>query len=232
MSSDNETHALLDQLAEARKKSNHIRFVGIAIIVAIFSFFAMRIYNRIQSFDSTVLLESLQESSARIVWPMVSEELDKISQVAVPAISDALVSEIQNLGPKLSETALGESQIFQTNMGQYIEKSLERELNLAFTAKKDRLNGSLEKVVEDPMLKDQLASALQTKTQQWAQNQLDTTFEEHLLLLQSINETLQALQQETLTSDGMSGSASMDDLVLVITELLNERIGDNEEGVK
>lgn len=230
MSSNDETHALLDQLIEARKKSGQIRFVGVAVVTAIFAFFATMVYNRIQNFDSSTLLDSLQESSAHIVWPMVSEELDNMSQAAIPVISDAIVSELQNLGPKLSEAALQESQTFQNNMGEYIKTSLDRELGLAFKAQKDRINGSLEKVVEDPMLKDELAMALQTKTQQWAQNHLDTTFEEHLLLLQSINETLQALQQETRTKDGTAGSANVEDLVLVITELLNERIGDKEEG--
>ena len=227
MSSEDELHTLLDAINEERQRGNRIRLISMTLIGFCFGFFAISVYNSIKSFDSNVLFDSLQESSAKIVWPMVSDELDTISKVAVPAISDALVSELSNLGPKLSETTMRESQTFQENMGTHIASSLQRELDMAFAANKERLDGEAGKVVDDPMLKDEMLASLQLKTQQWAQNQLDTTFEEHLLLLQSINETIQSLQEETLDPDGTAGTASIDDLVLIVTELLNERIGDN-----
>ena len=57
MSSNDETHALLDQLIAARKSSNQIRFIGVAVMTAMFAFFATMVYSRIQNFDSATLSE-------------------------------------------------------------------------------------------------------------------------------------------------------------------------------
>ena len=112
-------------------------------------------------------------------------------------------------------------------MGKHLQSSLQRELDLKFAKNKDRLASKYKDTLNAETLSDDLIIRLQTKSQQWAHNKLDTIFQEHINTLQSLNESVLALQKEaTRNQDGTLKRASMDDLVLITSELLNSRIGD------
>ena len=227
MSTDKELLDLLDQISQERDRGSKIRLGMLAAILLMFFIFGAHIYRKINNFDTQQLMFTLQENAAQRVWPAVHYELNDISDEVIPVITDSMQTELQNLGPKFSKKFQEESLVLETNLGNHLQSSLQRELDMKFAKHKDRLESKYKDTLNAENLSDDLIIRLQTKSQQWAHNKLDTIFQEHINTLQSLNESVLALQKEaTRNKDGSLKKASMDDLVLITSELLNSRIGD------
>ena len=193
MSDASQAKSLLDEIAKERKKGAQVRLISAGVILGMFAVFAGSVYNRIQSFDTDALLIGLQESASATVWPMVSRELDEVGNAAVPALSEAMTQEMDAFGPKLVERLNTESELLQNNLNERMKTSLDGHLNEQFASRKDELQGKLEPFASDDALYDDMARRLQASAQDWAQDELDTTFTEHIQILQSINETVAQL---------------------------------------
>lgn len=228
MSDASQAKSLLDEIARERKKGAQIRLASVGVVLAMFAVFAGSVYNRIQSFDTDALLVGLQESASATVWPMVSRQLDEVGNAAVPALSTAMTEEMEALGPKLIERLNTESEILQTNLNGRMKTSLDGHLSEQFASRKDELKGKLEPFTADDAMYDDLARRLQASAQDWAQDELDTTFNEHIHILQSINETVGQLGEQAREQRAETGDATVDDFMLLMTEILNARV--NEAG--
>ncbi len=228
MSDASQAKSLLDEIARERKKGSQIRLATTGAVLLMFAVFAGSVYRRVQGFDTEALLIGLQESASATVWPMVSRELDKVGQAAVPALSEAMTAEMESFGPKLAERLSTESGILQNNLNERMKTSLDGHLSAAFSARKDELKGKLEPFAADDAMYDDLVRRLQASAQDWAQEELDTTFSQHILVLQSINETVTQLSDQAREHRSEKGDVTVDDFMLLMTEILNSRV--NEAG--
>lgn len=228
MSDVEQVKRLLDEIAAERRKAGQIRLVSIGIVLLMFGGFASSVYSRIQSFDTDALLVGLQESASTTVWPMVSRELDQVGNDAVPALSDAMNAEMESFGPRLVERLNAESERLQTNLHRKMKTSLDGHISEQFSAHRAELEGKLEPFTSDDALMDDLIRRLQASAQDWAEDELDTTFGEHIDVLQSINESVAELGVQAREQREATGDATIDDFMLLMTEILNARV--NEAG--
>ena len=227
MSSDEELITLLDKISEARGRNQKTRLVITVLVLLSFVIFGVNTYQKINSFDTTKLMAKLQDNAAHKVWPEVHYELNSIGDQVIPVIADSLEKELQSIGPNFSEKFNEEARVLETNLSNYLNQSLQRELNLRFKKNKDRFEKKYADALNAASLSEELVPRLQEKSQQWAHQKLDTIFQDHINTLQSLNETVQGLQKEaTRNSDGTLKKASMDDLILITSEILQTRIGD------
>lgn len=228
MSEADRARALLQEIAEARAHGARVRNAITGLIFAFFLIFAVSIYAKVKNFDSDQLLMTLEEQAAMTVWPRVSKELDGIAEDAVPAIQAAFTAEAENLLPALNEKLASESQVLQENMNKRMQDQLDAALASALKEREEELKGKLPEFGEDEELYADLVRRLETSSRQWAMTTLDTTFSEHIAILQSINESTQKLlaQAEEQREDGVEHTS--DDVILLLVEMLDGRV--NEEG--
>jgi hypothetical protein len=226
MSSPQRARDLLEQISEQRSSAARIRSGSGLAILAMFLLFAGIIYNKITHFDTETLIAELQQTGTKTVWPLVYQELDKVGQEALPALSEAFSTEVSKIGPALSSRIDGESKIFQINMAKQMRTSLDGALAREFSENKSKLKGRLSPFTADSAAYDDLLRKLQVGGQAWAQGTLDSTFARHISLLQSINETVQKLGRQA--KKGEATAESMDDVMLIVAEILNSRV--NEGG--
>lgn len=226
MSQPKKASDLLEQIAKERASAAGFRTkTGLAVLV-MFMLFAGVVYNKITSFDTETLVIELQKNATRTIWPLVYKELDKVGQEALPALSKAVTDEVTNIGPVLSTRLDSEAQTFQSNMAKKMQTSLDGALASEFDAKKGQLHGNLSPFTADSAAYDDLVRKLRKGGQDWAQGKLDSTFSQHITILQSINESVQTLGEQA--KKGEASAESMDDVMLLVAEILNARV--NEEG--
>jgi len=225
MSADRAKH-ILEEIKEERAKGGKIRLASTLIVLLMFGVFGLSTYNKVQGFDDEALLVKLQEEAARNVWPEVSKELDGVAEDAVPAIQDAFVEEAENLLPKLSEKLSSEAVVFQDNMNQRIKTSLDGELKSELEAREDEFKGKVPSFAEDDVLYGELVERLQKRCQAWAMEQLDTTFAQHVAVLQSINETVSDLMGRVGEDRVENGDVDLDYTLELFVEVFNTRVNE------
>ena len=221
---------LLAEIQEERAKGGKIRLATTLIVLLMFGIFGLSTYNKIQSFDDEALLVHLQEQAAQTVWPEVSKELDGVARDAVPAIQAAMVAEAENLLPKLSEKLTSEAAVFQENMNARMKTSLDSALATALAEREDQFKGKVPSFAQDEELYGELSERLRSHCQSWAMNQLDTTFAKHVLVLQSINESVSTLMAQVAEqrASGKAGDVDLDYTLELFVEVFNSRV--NSEG--
>ncbi len=221
---------LLEEIQEERAKGGKIRLATTLIVLLMFGIFGLSTYNKIQGFDDEALLTHLQEQAAQTVWPEVSKELDAVARDAVPAIQAAMVAEAENLLPKLSEKLSSEALVFQENMNSRMKNSLDSALATALEERRDEFKGKVPSFAQDDELYGELTERLQVHCQEWAMDQLDTTFEQHVLVLQSINESVSKLMAQVAKqrASGEAGDVDLDYTLELFVEVFNSRV--NSEG--
>lgn len=221
---------LISKINEERTLGSRVR-TGVTLgVVVMFGLFALVTYNRVKTFNDEALLVHLQEEASTTVWPLIAKEMDQVARRAVPAITSAMEAELETLLPRLAERLSQEATIFQDNMNKRIKVSLDAALAAELDAHKDQLQGALSGLSSDSELYDDLVRRLQASSQQWAMAQLDTIFNDHIRVLQSINESIGALQAQVAKEreSGKRDPADLDGAMELFVEILNSRIA--EEG--
>ena len=224
MADYDKVHQLLDQIGEERAKSRMHRRAFTAGFLLIFVIFFGNLYAKITGFDTDVFMVELQSQAATTVWPVYSAQLKGVVDDAVPAISDAMKAEAAELLPKVSDKLKAEAEVFQLNMGEHMKASLDQQFLAAAEARQGDLKARFPRFSEDPDAYEELVVRMQTSSRLWAQEQLDTTFEKHVLLLQSINETVQTLQIQANDERVETGDRSMEDVLFLMSEIFNTRV--------
>ena len=228
MSEVEKSRGLLAEIAQERARGLMIRRVVAVAVLGAFGLFAANIYSKINSFEEEVMLTHLQEQVATRIWPMVTKELDSLSRKAVPALSSAFEKEAIALLPKLNDKLVTESEVFQNNLNRDMKTSLDNAFLAAMEGKDAEIRAKLPAISQDSALYDDLMRRLQKSSQDWSQEQLDTVFLKHLEVLQSINETVNTLQKEAAAKGAEGGEQTVDDVLLLFTEIINARL-DGEE---
>jgi hypothetical protein len=219
---------VLERIAEERargQKTSRVISLGVLVLFVLFGF---TLYSRLMNFDSDALMEHLSSQGSTRIWPQISEELDDLAQAAVPAISEAMMDEASNLLPVLGERLTEESEIFQSQIAESMETSLNSHFLQAADENEEAMRDRLSLFSTDGEFYNDLMESLNTRTQGWAQEQLDSTFERHVVLLQEINETTKVLQMEANEQRADGTTATPDDVLLLFVEIMNARL--NSEG--
>ncbi len=224
MADFDKVHQLLDQIGEERAKGRMYRRAFTAGFLLIFVIFFGNLYAKITGFDTDVFMVELQTRAATTVWPVYSNELKKVADDALPALSNAMADEAANLLPKISERLTAEGEIFQNNMTEYMKESLDKQFVAAAETRKDDLQARFPRFSEDPDAYEELVQRLQSSSRLWAQEQLDTTFQQHVTLLESINQTVQKLQLQAADEREKSGDRSMEDVLFLMGDIFNTRV--------
>lgn len=221
---------LLTQIEAERKKANQIRSGATIGVLAMFGIFALVTYNRVKSFDDQALLEHLQEQATTTVWPLITRQMDGVAKQAVPAITKAMQDELETLLPRLSDRLSQEAVTLQANLNKRMKVSLDAAIASELDVHKDELQGALGDLHSDSALYDDLLRRLQETSRQWAMNQLDTTFEDHIKVLQSINDSVVKLQAQVKAerASGKRDEEDIDDAMDLFVDILESRI--SEEG--
>ncbi len=228
MSDSARARHLLDDIADERNRGDRIRRIVGLVVLAFLLLFAFNIVSGVRNFDNVALMTNIQESASTTVWPLVSRELDAVASDAVPAIQDAFTEEAKDLLPTLNEKIVSESAVFQTNVNKKITESLDAQFLSAANAHKDTLKEQLPQFSADSELYDTLMTKLHAHARGWAQGHLDTTFSEHVNVLQSINDSFKQLQSATEQSTSEDGAPEVDDVMMLFMDIVNTRM--NEEG--
>lgn len=224
MADYDKVHQLLDQIGEERAKGRMYRRAFTAGFLLIFVIFFGNLYAKITGFDTDTFMVELQTQAATTVWPVYSAELKKVADDAMPALSNAMADEAANLLPKVSDKLKAEGEVFQANMAEYMKTSLDEAFVKEAESKQDDLKARFPRFTEDPDAYQELVERMQSSSRIWAQEQLDTTFESHVLLLQSINDTVQKLQVQAADEREKSGDRSMEDVLFLMSDIFNTRV--------
>ena len=224
MSDAGKARALLDDISLERQRGARNRLIFSLTVLGMFGLFATNVYGKIKSFDTEALLAHLQARATTTVWPLVYKELDEVGKAAVPALSAALANEVESFGPRLSDKLASEGEVFQVNIAHQMKSSLDASLASAFEARQDELKGRLGGLSEDDALYDDLIRRLQASTRGWAQTELDTTFDQHIHVLQSINETVGDLMVQAREHHGDTSQVTEEDVMLIMSEILTARV--------
>jgi len=215
---------LLDQLnAETARAARTRRVVG-GLLVSVIAVFILNVWWQVRTFDGDAMLASLEIHATTTVWPGLSDELEAVGQEAVPAISEAIASEANVLLIRATEQLTNESVIFQENVGQHMHRSLEPAFVDASSEEDEALDERLRTFSADPDVHAELLRRLQVSSRQWAERELDSTFAEHVELLNSINETVQVLVRQAGNTEALQGQAP-EDVLMLFMEIMNSRLG-------
>jgi hypothetical protein len=217
---------LLDQIEEERAKGRMQRRALTAAILAIFLLFIGNLYFKVTNFDTDTFVVHLQEHATASVWPVYSTQLKSLADEAVPAMSNAMAAEAGALLPKLSERLHAEAGVFQENMAKHLKAALDAKFSSAMTAHEGELKATFPEFAKDEQAYTELMEHLQSAARLWAQGQLDTTFQRHIALLQSINESVQRLQTEAAADRVKTGDREMEDVLFMMGEIFNARVSE------
>jgi hypothetical protein len=224
MADFDKVHQLLDQIGEERAKGRMHRRAFTAGFLLIFVIFFGNLYAKITGFDTEAFMVEMQSQAATTVWPVYSRELKGVADDAVPALTAAMSDEAKNLLPKVSDKLESEAKVFQNNMGEHMKSSLDKAFVAEAEANQDKLKARFPRFAEDPDAYQELVERMQAASRLWAQEQLDTTFERHVALLQSINETVQKLGEQAADEREKTGDRSMEDVLYLMSDIFNTRV--------
>ncbi len=228
MSDSARARQLLDEIAEERNRGARIRRIVGMVVLAFLLLFAFNIVSSVRHFDATALMTHIQKNATTTVWPLVSRELDNVAADAVPAIQKAFTREAENLLPALNEKIVTESTVFQNHVNKKLTESLDSQFLSAANAHKDVLKEQLPQFSADSEAYDDLMAKLHAHARGWAQGHLDTTFVDHVNVLQSINESFKTLQDQADTNAAEIGSPEVDDVLLLFMEIVNSKLNEEE----
>ncbi len=222
MSESQPCKLLLQQIAEERARGTRQGRMATAAVLGMFAIAIGNVYYKVTNFDTKLLESEIQRQASTQVWPMVSKEMDGIAADAVPAISNALVAEAGNFMPKVSERLATEGEAFQKHVHEKMTASLDAHFMTAMAEHSDALKSRYPQFAANPERYDALIAKLRAHSEQWAQTQLDTTFAQHIVILQSINTTVAALAVEG--QDEKQSEKSMDDVMSLFLDIMNTRL--------
>jgi hypothetical protein len=224
MADVSEARDLLAAVQGERARGKKIRTTIVVALLCGFGLFFGKIYIDGKNFDADGFVASLEREASAKVFPAYQRTLTGVANDAVPAISDALAAEAGTLLPRVSEKLAAESGIFQTRMSEHMQTSLEGAIASAVAQHKDALKARYPEFSGDEDTHLELLGRLQTAAQHWAQDELDTTFGNHIHLLQSINETVMKLQNQAASERADGGERGVEDVLTIMAEIMNARV--------
>lgn len=224
MSDASRARQLLAELAEERRKGTNIRRGVTYAVLGMFALAVGNVYFKVKNFDTEVFVTVLEKETSSRVWPLVMQEMDGISRDAAPAISAALAAEASNFGPKITAALDVEAAAFAEHLHSKMKGSLDGAFAAAAAKDKEKLKARFPQFADDATRYDELIGRLNLAAQAWAQGQLDTTFKEHIDVLQSINEQVALLGKVSAEEREKHGDPQADEVLELFLGIMNARL--------
>jgi len=231
---DNELNAtrvaeILGEMRQERQRAMYARIAATVIVVLILAIFATKTYKNIQQFDVDTFFAALQVEAAKRVWPIVASELDRVADAAAPALTDAFATEAMELSPRLQEALTAESEILVTNMQARLASSLDEALKAKDVVGNSGIGERFPRFQEDADALQELNEQLLRAAREWANTQLDTTFADHFMILDSINKTFYEMEGEARKSiEAGEQPANLEDVLTIFLEIIDTRLNAEE----
>ncbi|MSQ02607.1 MAG: hypothetical protein EXR71_12085 [Myxococcales bacterium] len=224
MSDASRARQLLEQLAAERQKGTNIRRGVTYAVLGMFALAVGNAYFKVKNFDVETFVAELDRQTSATVWPLVQREMDGIARDAAPALSAALAAEASALAPKLSDKIAVEAIAFSEHLHARMKLSLDTAFVAAAKQDMDKLKARFPQFADDQTRYDELVARLNVAAQLWAQGQLDTTFKEHMDVLQSINEQVTALGKVSAEDREKNGDPEAAQVMELFLEIMNARL--------
>lgn len=225
MSDSGRARQLLEELAEERRKGTKLRRIITYVVLAMFALSVGTVYYKVKNFDVETFTASLQKETSARVWPLVEREMDALARDAGPALATALANEAGNFAPKFQAKIDIEAVTFNENLHRRMKSSLDSAFSAAMAKDKDALMARFPQFKDDTTRYDELVARLNAGTQAWAMRQLDTTFEKHIAVLQSINEQVAILSKMSVEEDrAKNGDPQAEEVMELFVQIMNSRL--------
>ena len=220
---------LLAQMRQERQRAMYARIGATVVTLLILAIFSLKTYNAIKEFDVDSFFAALQLEGAKKVWPVVSRELDRVAEMAAPALTDAFSDEAMALGPKLQEVLTEESEVLVINMQARLAGSLDEALKKEDVVGKSGIAERFPTFHDNPEAMEALNEQLLRAARAWANEQLDTTFHDHFQILDSINQTFYSMEGEAREQlhEGQT-PANVEDVLTIFLEIIDTRLNVEE----
>lgn len=185
--------------AQAQRHVRLLRtWLPVLVLVIIF-LYILGIRSTIKSIDGDKLGAALEQKVSALS-PKVQRALSDVGGEAGPVVSKALETEanrvVQQFGNKVDEQVDAMRQTLPDKMKGMLDTKM-RDLRKAQLV---RLQQELPELAKDPKKYEQLLDALSAGTHEWAQKQLTSTFQKHLLEMERLKKTLQKVATTDLNA--------------------------------
>jgi hypothetical protein len=202
---------LLGRLTAERRRQNRIRSVLAGGVFGLFVIFAVSIIHQFRTFDSVRLEVKMNARASASLWPIVSEELDRLIPKAIPALDKAMLAESESMLPKFNERLAGEIELFDEALNQRGDAYLDAAMAEAFSSRGIELDRFRSALHADPVEADKAYEALLERARGWARSEMDHLLDEPASFLETLHEATTEME-----SDSDRGEALKDALMVFI----------------
>jgi hypothetical protein len=224
MSESSRARQLLEELAAERQKGTSIRRGVTYLVLGMFALAVGNVYFKVKNFDLEIFTSTLQKETSARVWPLVEQEMDKLARDAGPALSAAMAAEAESFAPKFQTKVEAEAAAFSEHLHDRMKASLDTSFRAAMDNDKDKLLAQFPQFKDDPTRYDELVTRLNAAAQTWAMSQLDTTFKQHIEVLQSINAEVAKLTAVADAEREKNGNPEAEEVLELFVQIMNSRL--------
>ncbi len=225
--SDNEhIKQIYEAIKEEQKKGNLISRISVVTVVLIFAIFGWGLYSNIQSFDTDGLMKNIETKAQKSIGPKVLDQINDITKNVRPEIEEAFSDGTENMAAKMQTTLKQEQETLDKNLKAYMKEKMTATIKKQLEVQKKEADPGGKKLSEDDDLAGDLAQKLEQHVIDLAQEELDSTFAEHLVILDKMNETVGKLGKQSQVGH-KGGKPSTEQLLLIIAEIANSQLNSN-----
>lgn len=195
--------------AAAQKHVRRLRTWLPVVVLLIIACYVLAIRSTFQSIDGDKMGAAIEKRVSGLN-PKFQKALQDIGNDAGPVVSKALEVESARAIEAFGRKVDGEVERMRTDLPDKMQGLLNARLRDLRTAQLHKLQMELPQAVTDTAKAEQLLDALSAGTHEWAQRQLVSTFQKHLVELERLKKTLQRLATADLAAiakangDGMA----------------------------
>ena len=202
---------LLDRLTAERKRQNRIRSILAGGVFGLFVIFAVSIIHQFRTFDSVRLEVKMNARASASLWPIVSQELDRLIPEAIPALDNAMLAESESMLPEFNKRLEGEIELYKKELDQQGSVFLDAAMEQAFSTRGLELDRFRSALHSDPVEADKAYDALLNRARGWARSELDHILAEPISVLEVLHATTTSME-----SDPEKAEALQDALMVFI----------------
>jgi len=200
---------LLSELTAERERQNRIRTVLGSGLFGLLLLFAMAIFVQFRNLDTQRLEVKMNAKASAALWPIVSEQLDRLTPQAIPALDGAMVSESKTLLPLLNAALAEEKLVLAQQMEKQADFILEEAIGEAANSRGLELDGLRSALHTDPTVSELASKALLERAQGWARSELDFLLREQMGLLEALHGDTTRLEQAPLDEEALKDAVML-----------------------
>ncbi|MSQ83878.1 MAG: hypothetical protein EXR77_13500 [Myxococcales bacterium] len=178
--------------AAAQKQVRRLRTWLPLVVLAVIACYVMAIRATFQAIDGDAMAGAIEKRVAGLN-PKIQKAMQDVGNEAGPVVSKALETESARAIDLFGGRIDSEVARLRTELPDKMKGQLDKRMRDLRRAQLARLQLELPQAVTNTAKAEQLLDAISAGTHEWAQRQLTTTFQKHLLELERLKRTLQKL---------------------------------------